>query len=454
MKQKLFCIILFLIIAASAVSADISSNKIISVSLVNQDPDPAIAGGTVELRIGIENSGGKNVDDLMIELVPEYPFSLVPGYEAIQDVGNINAYQTGSSMKVIKYKLKIDSNANAVSYDIKINDYEKGSSVKTQSTLEVDVKNRESAEIIYIDKTTLIPGKETNMSFIIQNVGNAPLRDLTFSWVNSDKIILPVGGDNTKYVKYIDVGESAELKYKVIADSNADAGLYELSLQLSYDDVISGVEKEINTIAGVYVGGGTDFDVTFSESSGNDMSFTIANIGSNPAFSVSVIVPQQEGWSVSGASSMIIGNLNKGDYTVASFTLQQGMSSAMQTANMTRQRQAQNSLKIQIAYTNTMGARELVEKEIVMGQQTMNGNATTSIPQFGRQGFGRIQQQSFISKYKWYILGLVVLVAFGVLYRKYRKEKLVNPDFKFKDMINKIKTMFKRKKKDGSVKKK
>jgi len=86
----------------------------------------------------------------------------------------------------------------------------------------------------------------------------------------------------------------------VIADTNADAGLYKLDLQLSYEDSVSGTEEEISTSAGIYVGGGTDFDIAYSESSGSDMSFTVANIGSNPAFSVSVVIPQQTGWTVTG----------------------------------------------------------------------------------------------------------------------------------------------------------
>jgi hypothetical protein len=436
MRQTIYCMILFLLIAATAVSA--AEGKLISVTLVNQDPDPAIAGGTVELRIGIENNGDNVIDDLMVEIVPSYPFSLVSGYEAIQDIGKINAYQSGENMKIVKYTLSVDSNANAGSYDIKVNTYEKGSTVKTQTTLGISMKNRESAEIIYIDKSNLVPGKETNMTFIIQNVGNAPLRDLTFSWVNDDEIILPVGGDNTKYVKYIGVGESAELTYKVIADTNANAGLYKLDLQLHYDDVITGEETEIGTIAGVNVGGGTDFDVSFSESSSGTTSFTIANIGSNPASSVSVIIPQQSGWTVSGASSMIIGNLNTGDYTVASFSLSQAMAQMgaqgqriMNTTDITRTAQAQNMLKVQIAYTNTMGEREIVEKDVFMSQSTMSGNATAS----GMPSFRGMQRQSFISKYKWYILGLIALGVLGFGYYRYKKENLANPHFKVKDLF-------------------
>ena len=182
---------------------------------------------------------------------------MLPGENAIQKVGTIKAYQTESDMKIVKFKVRIDRDVTAGQYQLRYKEYEEGKSeVSGKGSVSIEVKSRESAEVIYIDKTVLVPGKEDSLTFTINNVGSAPLRDLTFSWVNEDKIILPVGSDNTKYIRYIDIGDSAELEYKVIADTNAGAGLYELVLQLTYDDPLSGGEKQINTIAGVYVGGG------------------------------------------------------------------------------------------------------------------------------------------------------------------------------------------------------
>lgn len=465
-KQKNFFEIslLVLIIFGVCVQAELSDTKAITISLVNQDPDPAIAGDIVEVRLGVENRGGKVAENLIIKLEPEYPFEMVPGESNIKNVGTIKAYQTGTDIKIVKFKLRVDRDANAGEYELKMREYEEGKeSVSGQKSINIDVKSKESAEIIYIDKTLLVPGKQESLKFTINNVGSAPLRDLTFSWINEDKIILPVGSDNTKYVRYIDIGDSAELGYQVIADTNAEAGLYELDLQLTYDDPLSGGEKQINTIAGVYVGGGTDFDIAFSESSAGQTSFTIANVGSNPAFSVSVIVPQQEGWRVSGSNSMIIGNLNTGDYTVASFGLQSmqtRQTSIEQQKEMSQQEllaqkgnMQQNILKIQIAYTDTMGKRELVEKEVSVNQQALMVGVTTDSEVAGSQSamasFRGRQQQSFFSKYKWYIIVLVILAIVGLAYWKYRKEKHLDPNFRVKELfkIKTIKSIFKKKSK-------
>ena len=438
-----FLAICLMVMLSSVAYADLSGVTVVSVSLVNQDPHPAIAGDVVDIYLGIENIGGESSNNLIVELEPEYPFSLVPVESAVQNIGTIKSYQKDNYMKIITYKIKVDSDASAGSYNLTVKYYEQGDSLITEKSITIDVKNKEMAEIIHIDKTNLVPGKQTSLKFTINNVGNAPLNDLTFNWVNEDKIILPVGSDNTKYIKSLDIGESVELDYQVIADSNAYPGLYELKLYLSYDDPITYEEKEISTIAGVNVGGETDFDVALSDSSGSETSFSVANIGSNPAYSVSVIVPQQNGWQVSGSNSVIIGNLNKGDYTVASFNLvsTQQMTDLedqnlkrVDVQEMTRQRptvQESNGLIIQIAYTDTIGERKLIEKEVAINSPQNIGSEMPLVKT------GRIQQNAF-ETYKWYIVGFIILITGLVLYSKYRKRKLIDPQFKIKDLFQKL----------------
>nr|MCK4929675.1 COG1361 S-layer family protein [Nanoarchaeota archaeon] len=461
MKNKYLFVSLILVILiglfSGSVLADVDDKKDITLSLVNQDPDPAITGDVVELRIGVENQGGVAAENLVLEVIPDYPFEEISGEELVQDVGTIRAYQSGEDIKIVKFKLRVNKDATEGQYEIKVWEYEEGKReiFRTERTFSIDVQSRESAEIIYIDKVQLIPGKQTPMTFTINNVGSAPLRDLTFSWENENDIVLPVGSDNTKYIKYLDIGESVELAYDVIADTNADPGLYKLDLHLTYEDPATGNQTTIITQAGVYVGGETDFDVAFSESSAGSTSFTIANIGSNPAYSVSVIIPRQDGWRVSGSNTVIIGNLDKGDYTVASFALQSGGSATTRTfdkdprtmteeerAEFIKQRQAEdspNTVKVQIDYTDTMGRRDTIEKEVQVSVQTSavtTEDGQTTMP--GARGFQR-NQPSFFSQYKWYIIGLVILIIAFFVHRKYKKEKLANPKFKFKDLFKKKK---------------
>ena len=452
LKRTMVPVLIILVLTAytPVVLAALAGSTVLSVSLSNYDPDPAIAGDNVDIRIGIENIGGTDITNLILEVVPAYPFELVQGENAVANVGIVEGYQVDSTanLKIVKYTMKVNRDTPAGSYELKVKYYEQGSTAMTQKSLYIDVKSRQSAEVIHIDKSTLVPGKESGLKFTINNVGNAPLRDLTFYWENTDNIILPVGSDNTRYIRYIEIGNGTELDYQVIADTNAVPGLYKLNLYLSYEDSISNRTNKISTIAGIYVGGGTDFDVSFSDNANGQMSFSIANIGSNPASSVSVIIPQQPGWRVTGSNSVIIGNLNKGDYTVAGFKVQSSTSNMtpqdfqnrmvrVNTSNQGRSMQrsmnsSTDGVLMQIAYTDTMGERKIVEKQVNVGPQ----NTASSDMQTAMQGRrGTSSQDSVFSSYALYLIGIVVFAGIFLGYREYKSCKLMDPDFKIKDLL-------------------
>jgi len=431
----------------TSVNADLTGSPQLSLSLANYNPNPATAGNTVDVSIGILNTGGIATNDLILEVMPLYPFELVQSENAIKDVGIIQGFQadSASNLKIVKYKMQINRDTPEGTYELKVKYYEQGSTSATQKSLYIDVKNKVNAEVIQIDKSTLVPGRQSSLKFTINNMGNSPLRDLTFYWENTDNIVLPVGSDNTKYIKYIEIGNSSNLEYQVIGDTNAQPGLYKLNLHLSYQDSLSNQTKTINTIAGIYVGGGTDFDVAFSDNSNGQMSFSVANIGSNPANSVSVMIPEQNSWSVSGSNSVIIGNLNKGDYTVASFKLQSAISNitsqnrAGRNSSNTQGRSFQRStnsspdiLLVQIAYTDTMGVRTVVEKQVNLGSQN-SASAAGQTALLGRRG--AIQSASVFPAYIWYILGIALVFVGVVAQRKYKSRKLLDPDFKIKDIF-------------------
>ncbi len=417
-------------------------SEIIGISLVNQNPDPAHAGEMVELRFSVENSGGKEANDLEIELLLEYPFIEVPGEEYVKTIKTLSAYQADEDAVVIKYRLRVDKDAVKGTNEIKIKEGRTGLISFSTKTLDIEVSGREFAQIIHVDKAKLDPGKETEMKFTITNIGNSPLQNLVFSWNEADGVILPVYSDNTKYIKYIDVGESTELGYTVVADVNAVAGLYQLNLNLKFDAENS-TSRETNTKAGVFVGGETDFDVTFSESSAGQTSLSVANIGNNPALSVTVRVPEQNNFRVTGSTSSIIGNLDKGDYTIVSFQIMQagsmsGGAGAMDRTNIRRLSEEErqklmeqfsqsedNDLKVLIEYTDTTGIRRKLEKTVPI--QFRSSGSAGDFGEGHAAQFGR--QQSIWRNPK--IIGPIItliIVIIGLVY--YRKRKSINL-FKF-----------------------
>ncbi|MCD6381829.1 MAG: COG1361 S-layer family protein [Candidatus Aenigmarchaeota archaeon] len=433
MKKIIFLITMVLLLSVSF-TAGISHG--ISINLINQDPDPAIAGNIVEVRLGVTNLDREPTENIVMKLEPGYPFELLRGENQISHVGVLSAYQgtVGDYQQVMKYKLKVDSNAPAGSYDLKVSTFESNSPIITTRIVSIDIQNKESAEIIYIDKVALIPGKITPLKFTVTNVGSSPLNDITFSWDNSDDIILPVGSDNTKYIKNLDPGNFTDLVFNVIASTTASPNLYKLDLKLTYDDSITGKQKEITSKAGVYIGGETDFDIAFSGTSNSQTSLSVSNIGSIPAGSVTVAIPTQQHWSVSGGDSVIIGNLNDGDYTIVSFTLTQTttektmftqsnlVNKKLKNMNNSFIKRARpkntslnpNELSVEISYTDSRGLRHSITKQVAV---------EPAKPSFTSSNFStkRKVPTSLWGKYKWIIFGIIVLICGYIYYKKKRK---------------------------------
>ncbi|MDQ1254169.1 MAG: hypothetical protein QG646_3395 [Euryarchaeota archaeon] len=339
----------------------------------------------------------------------------------------LNARQDEEDSAVLKFKLMTDSNASEDTYDIDFTTTakESGSSntVTTTQTIQLEVRGKEYAQVMTINKANIDVGKEEPIEFIVTNTGNSPLKNMVISWKDPKGVILPVYSDNTKYIKYLEANKSVTVSYSVMADINADPGLYTLDVNISFEDYESN-SKSTQTTAGLFVGGATDFDVSFSESSQGEVSLSVANVGNNIAYAVKVSIPEQDSYKVSGSSSTIVGNLEKGDYTIASFNVSstQGQGDNAGVSNGTpadfEKSSSKNKnvtsgssstpLKVQIEYTDAKGDRLTSDKEVKLDLSSGNMIA---------QGASRGQRSSGISSYMLYIV-VIVLGGGAFVYRK------------------------------------
>lgn len=417
------CLILFSLSLLCCGSSLAASNltdldKGLSIELLNQDPDPVKPGEILEISLAIENTGYKDIEDCVLEVKPEYPFKALTGEKLVENIGTLGKRSEDDRRKVVKFKLGIENDVNEGKYPLEVQLYTTGNEDKATLTREltIEIDSESNAEIEHISVEKLIPGEKTNLVFGIKNVGNSPLKNAMFSWECTNDLILPVGSSNVKHINLIDVGDTANVSFEVLTNVNTKPGLYKLDMLLTYDDIEelqtiteagtleSQKRKEIKSKAGIYIGGTTDFDIAFMEKSPTGAySFSISNIGNNAANSVKVSVPVQANWTVTdGSNSVILGNLQKGDYTIADFNLE---------PKTTGQ---DLPIRFEISYTSSDGLRQVEEKIMPL-------YASPSDPKTGSKLSSEENNGSSLVSYK--LLFLILIGAAGIfLYKKYQKK--------------------------------
>jgi len=222
------------------------------------------------------------------------------------------------------------------------------------------------------------------------------------------------------------------IPYKIRIDGDAFDGDYTLKLKYheggneNFDSYVqSGFNLSIKDSR-------TSFDAVIQESSGNDVSIAIANIGKYTANSVVVRIPEQESFVATGTDGQMVGNLESGDYTIVGFTVSQKMSSR----NMTRGAVPSNpetpnsKLKFDIYYTDNIGERRVANMELPLNI----GNSSVGLNGFTRNS--KTSSTSWFSSWVTWVI-VIIIIILGYIFYKKNPEKLKNLSDKIKHLIHK-----------------
>ncbi len=109
-KNSLVPLILSLLLVFSLFAVPASAavgGANLKVTIVETNPYPAKIGEYLTLTIQVENIGGDKADNVDIEIVPQYPFSLDSEANAVKNVGVLNPGRTATK----EFHLFVDKNA-------------------------------------------------------------------------------------------------------------------------------------------------------------------------------------------------------------------------------------------------------------------------------------------------------------------------------------------------------
>ena len=121
MKKLVFLLVslMLAIYANAAVNTQyFGKSPNIIVSLSKQESDPVEPGKIVEVSFKLDNNG-TTASNLIFEVLPEYPFSLLPGESSSKFIGELGTSQNGKQGVIVKYKLKVAQDAIDGNHEIK-----------------------------------------------------------------------------------------------------------------------------------------------------------------------------------------------------------------------------------------------------------------------------------------------------------------------------------------------
>jgi len=334
-------------------------------------------------------------------------------FDGVQPSDFVQIIEPGATETLLfKFRVKDTTPPGYYSVLLTMNYTRNNEPLTETQTITIPVSKSDKYLDVTVSPKSINPGNQSALVFTIKNIGGNSVSNIAFAWTEANGLVLPLGSDNKRYLSYLEPGTSADLAYTIAADPNITPGIYPFTVSVSFSDT-NGTRTQTSQV-GIIVGGGTDFEIS-AESTSSQVSLSIANIGSNNAGAVVVKIPQQPGITVSGSSTSILGNINKGDYTLASFSIQiqtatdtnlaggmrqrtnQTGTSTTATAQPTdlnmdsrsfnqqdsnfalRQNTAATQMIVQIDYTDTTGARQSVQKSVRLGSATAFGAGTTAL---------------------------------------------------------------------------
>lgn len=410
--KKIFIVILsILVILAISISAVKQSTqrpaKIqdINVNLINQEPDPAEPGNYVDVRFKFDNNGSKEARNVEVEILPEFPFSLDPGREAIKKIGTLQSMQKGDVGVIVKYRLSIDKSAIEGENEIKIRyRIDNGIWIELEEFL-IDIQTLDAILAIesIITSDSIIPGKSTIVILKLKNMADSLLKDIKIK-IDIDNVpLVPLGSTNEKTLYQLDSKKSYNVEFKLIAEPDAESKIYKVPLTLEYSDEL-GKKYYKNQTMGITIGAKPDLSITLDESDviesskAGEVVIKVVNKGvTNIKFMNIKIIPRNE-YKILSNNEAYLGNIDSDDFETADFDV---------FVKKTDKESITIPFSVEYKDANNNNYKNIIELKL---------NLYTSSE---AKKFGLKEENSFVG-----ILIIIIIVLVGLwYYRKYRKKK-------------------------------
>ncbi|MFH0874940.1 MAG: hypothetical protein V1859_03320 [archaeon] len=348
-NKKKGYVIIFLLAISFAVSMigvrGIESIPEVNVTLMNQDPDPVGPGRYVDVRFKIMNSGTTDAQNVILELVPQYPFFLDANEEATRTLGVIPGYGNSKRIMVVKYKVKIDKTAVEGENILNLR-YKLGNSPWITEEYTINVQTIDAT--IAIDSVEsvpakLVPGDSAKIKITIKNMADSVMEDVSLKFdLGLSTVTLPATisalslydqvpfapqkSATEQKVRLLSPGATHVFTYDILTYPDATPKVYKIPVQIKYRDELSN-EITKNDIVGLIVGSEPDLQVTIDKTTltklkaSGEVYIKFVNKGLENVKFLNVMLEKSDAFDLLSSNTYYIGNVDSDDYETSDFKI-------------------------------------------------------------------------------------------------------------------------------------
>ena len=337
--MKKYILLMAFILAASFALAAVNTQYIgkapdLRISITIQDPDPVEPGKEVEASFKIDNNG-TTANNVIFEILPEYPFSLVPGENAAKSLGTIGTSQDGKQSVIARYKLKVAQDAFDGNHEIKIRYKIEGfDSWIIIEKLNIKVQSRDA--IIGVEKfsaepSVVAPGSKSKLTITLKNYATSLLKDIKIVLdlgKSGDEVtpFSPIGSTNENVLAYIEPESTKSVEFELIADPGAVSKSYKIPMSIRYSDALGRNYSKSNIITLIVgdepdISVGIDISTIYTAGAAGEITIKIVNKGLPDIKFVNVKLDKSDKYRVVSPTEVYIGNIDSDDYETADFKM-------------------------------------------------------------------------------------------------------------------------------------
>ena len=323
MKKTLF-LLLFAAMLLQTVWAAETNGPSLNASVLYYEPVPATPGSLVDVYVQVENAGTET-SRVEVRFVDNGPFTLDNEADRVKTTPSIPGQETF----LIKYKVRVDTDAVPGTNHLKI-EYRIGGSMNTYTALlPLDIASRTvslSIADIKLDPEVLVPGGIGTVTVIVHNDADQKVTSGSMKLDLGSVDIIPVGASNQQRFTEIQAGEDAALSFELAPSPSITPGVYKVPVNLTFKDQ-QGNSYTMSETIGLRVGATPDVSIVVDENNleGEDKEgevfIRVTNKGLGEIKFVNIELAADPSYEFSGSSERYVGNIDSDDYKTARVAL-------------------------------------------------------------------------------------------------------------------------------------